>query len=113
MATYANLYIDQGADFKSTVLLEDTNTDPLDLSNLDFSGQIRRSYLSDTAYDFTITKTEADDGELQLEVPASVTSNMPRGRYVYDVFAEDAGNGTTFKVLEGIAEIVPRVTRSE
>jgi len=111
MATYANLYIDQGADFKSNVLIEDTNTDPLDLNDLTIYGQIRRTYLSDTAYDFTITKVDVSGGEIQIELDAATTESMNRGRYVYDIFADDVGNGTTFKILQGIAEVVPRVTR--
>lgn len=112
MATYANIYIDQGADFRSIVVIEDQNTDPLDLTNLTIYGQIRRTYLSDTSFDFTITKPSPTDGEIEIALSADTTESMNRGRYVYDVFAEDAGNGTTFKVLYGIAEVVPRVTRS-
>lgn len=113
MATYANLYIDQGADFKSKVSIEDTNTDPLDLANLTVYGQVRKTYLSETAYDFTIIKSDVSGGEIEIQLPASVTETMARGRYVYDIFADDDGNGTTFKVLQGIAEVVPRVTRAE
>ena len=32
MATYANIVIDQGADFEATISLEDENQDPFDLS---------------------------------------------------------------------------------
>jgi len=112
MATYANIYIDQGADFRSIVVIEDENTDPLDLTNLTIYGQIRRTYLSDTAYGFTVTKPSPEDGEVELVLSADTTEEMHRGRYVYDVFADDVGNGTTFKVLQGIAEVIPRVTRS-
>jgi len=113
MATYANLYVDQGADFKTAVLAEDENGDPINLTNLDISGQVRRSFLSETAFDFSITKQDAVGGEIEIELDAATTASMPRGRYVYDIYAEGstAGSGQTFKILHGILEIIPRVTR--
>lgn len=112
MATYANLYIDQGADFATNIVVEDVNGDPVDLTNLTLSGQVRRTYQSETAYDFTITKINAAKGELQIRLSDSVTSTMNSGRYVYDVYGNDSQTNNDFKIIEGIAEIVPRVTRS-
>jgi len=113
MATYANIYIDQGSDYKTGIILEDRNSDPLELTNLTFDGQIRRTYQSETSYDFTISITDANDGEIEITVPEETTSQMRGGRYVYDIFAEDSVSGTRFKVLEGIVEIIPQVTRTE
>lgn len=112
MATYANLYIDQGSDYSTGIILEDKNSDPLDLDTLSFDGQIRRTYQSETSYDFVISIADADGGEIEVSVPESTTSIMKGGRYVYDIFAEDSVSGTRFKVLEGIVELIPQVTRS-
>jgi len=113
MATYANLYVDQGADFRTAILAEDENGDPINLTSLNLSGQVRRTYASETAFDFTVTKQDVTGGEIEIELDAATTASMHRGRYVYDIYAEGstAGSGQSFKILYGILEIIPRVTR--
>ena len=113
MATYANLFVDQGSDFQTSVILEDSAGDPLDLTELSFQGQIRRTPQSDTAFDFEIINSETIAGGIVLRLSNTISSDMSPGRYVYDVFAVDSGFGTRFKVLEGLVEIIPRVTRIE
>jgi len=111
MATYANLFIDQGSDFSTGIILEDRRGDLLELTGMTFDGQIRRTYQSETAYDFVISIADADNGEIEIAVPEETTSQMRGGRYVYDIFASDTLSGNDFKIIEGILEIVPRVTR--
>lgn len=113
MATYANLYVDQGADYDTIVTLQDARSDSMDLTSLTINGQIRRSYRSETAYDFTISKESEQFGEIRVRLFSDTTRNMNYGRYVYDIYAEDDNSGTRFKVLEGILEVVPGVTRDE
>lgn len=113
MATYANLYIDQGSDYETSVVLEDSAGDPLVLDDLEFEGQIRRTPQSDTAYDFEIVKSTGTVGGITVKLNQNTSSSMYSGRYVYDIFAVDQGFGTRFKVLEGIVEIIAQVTRSE
>jgi len=111
MASYANLYVDQGSDYSTYVFVEDSNGDALDLSSINVTGQVRRTYQSETAYDFTVTKTDTINGQINLALDAQTTGSMFRGRYVYDVYAEDTIGDTHFKILEGILEVIPRVTR--
>ena len=112
MATYANLYIDQGADYETVVTIEDSASDPLDLTNLDISGQIRRTYRSDTSYNFVITKESEELGAIRVRLDSETSGQMNYGRYVYDIYAEDVYSNERFKVLEGMVEIVPGVTRN-
>lgn len=111
MAAYVNLFVDQGTDFETTVSISDSRSDALDLTDIDLSGQVRRTYTSDSAFDFVITKVSSADGEIKIELPNETTSQMKLGRYVYDVLATDVPSGNTFKVVEGILEIIPSVTR--
>ena len=113
MASYANLYVDQGSDYSTAIILEDRKGDLLELTDMTFDGQIRRTYQSETSYDFVISIADADNGEIEINVPEETTSQMRGGRYVYDIFAEDSVSGTKFKVLEGIVEVIPQVTRVE
>ena len=112
MASYANLFVDQGADFSTNFIVEGADRDPLDLTDLTLSGQIRRTHQSETAFDFILSKADAVGGEILIELDDATTASMKRGRYVYDIFASDTVSGNNFKIIEGILEIVPRVTRT-
>jgi hypothetical protein len=112
MASFSNLFVDQGSDFSTNLIVEDSNRDPLDLTDLTLSGQIRRTHQSETAFDFILSKADATGGEILIELDDATTSNMKRGRYVYDIFASDSVSGNDFKIIEGLLEIVPRVTRT-
>jgi len=112
MATYANLFVDQGADFATVVTLQDESTlDPLDLTDLILYGQVRRTYTSATAFDFVIAVNDLAKAEIKVSLPSSTNENMKPGRYVYDIFADNSTTGESFKLLQGILEIIPRVTR--
>lgn len=109
MATKANLKIDQGTDYSTSITLTDDNGDSLNLAGYTGAGQIRKYYTSSTAYDFTV-EVEANTGTVSISLDANTTNNMADGRYVYDVELT-ADNGTISRVLEGIVTITPGVTR--
>ena len=111
MATYANIVIDQGADFEATISLEDENQDPFDLSGYNVTGQVRRTYKSATAYDFTVDVADAGNGQVTISMTAAETAAIKSGRYVYDVKATSSGGAVT-RALEGSVEVTPSVTRS-
>lgn len=111
MAVYANLTIDQGSDFFSTVDLEGSNGLPYDLTGYTARGQIRRTYSSLTAYPFTVTVTNATQGEISIALGNTATKQMRAGRYVYDIEVIDSVTGDITRVVEGQVEITPGVTR--
>jgi hypothetical protein len=51
------------------------------------------------------------EGTITLTLPASVTANIAPGRYVYDTIIRESANNTTTRILEGIFEVSPAVTR--
>lgn len=110
MAVYANLTLDQGSDFNSTIDVAGADGNALDLSTYTLRAQVRKSYSSSTAVDFAAT-TGNNTGELQISLTGTQTGNMKAGRYVYDVEIESAG-GTVTRVVEGQLEVTPRVTRA-
>ena len=112
MASYANISADQGADFQVSVNVEDANGDALDLTDYSLYGQVRRTYKSETAVDFNIsTSGNPVNGTIYLELTAQQTSSMKSGRYVYDIYAVNESNNTTVKILEGVLELIPSVTK--
>ena len=109
MAVYANLTVDQGTDFSSSVDVTDADGDPVALTGYSVSGQIRKHYNSSTKVDFTATVSNASAGIISLSLSAATTNAMKAGRYVYDV--EIDLSGTKTRVLEGQLEVTPGVTR--
>lgn len=111
MAALANLFMDQGSTFTASVNVQDTNGDAFDLTGYSANSQMRKSYSSSTAY--TFSATIADDpttGVVNLSLPATTTSNIPEGRYVYDVEIV-ASDSTVTRVIEGIITVLPEVTK--
>jgi hypothetical protein len=112
MAIVANLTIDQGSDFHSTITVEDTVGNALDLTNYTIRGQVRRTYTSSTSYPFVCTKlTSQGPGKLRIELSPTTTGTMKAGRYVYDVEIVHTSGTPVIRVVEGQVTITPRVTR--
>lgn len=112
MSMKANLIINQGTDFITTVTVTNDNGDIVDLTEYTAHGQIRKHYASDTAYDITVTfDDDRTNGILYLEVYRETTTTMEPGRYVYDVELTD-GNDIRSRLIEGIVTVTPSVTRS-
>ena len=108
MATKANLVVDQGTTFTTTITVTDDEGDALDLTGYTGSAQIRKHYTSSNSVPFTVTVNEPT-GEVTLALTANATSNLVAGRYVYD--CELNSSGTISRILEGIVTVTPQVTR--
>jgi len=112
MAAISNIFIDQGADFTTTVTVSDANGDALDLSNYTALAQIRKTYESTTATTFTSTfVSPRTTGQITISLTDDQTSSLDFGRYVYDLLITD-GDGDKTRVVEGIATVNPSVSRS-
>ena len=109
MATKANLIIDQGTTFSSTVTLTDTNGDPIDLSDYTGAAQMRKSCTSSSQTAFTVA-LGGSNGTITLSLTANATANISGGRYLYDVELTDSSNAIS-RVFEGIVTVNPNITR--
>lgn len=107
MATKANLVIDQGSTFASSIDILDENDEPVVLTNYSARGQIRKHFTSTNSVSFTTTMS---NGSLVISLTANQTGNLVSGRYVYDIELVDPV-GTVLRILEGIVTITPEVTR--
>lgn len=110
MATITNLYIDAGADYSIIVTANQSNGDPLNLTGFTVKSQIRKSYASPTAYDFTTSLYAPAAGKIRLSLTAAQTSAIKPGRYLYDVEITST-IGEKRRVLEGIIIITPEITQ--
>ena len=111
MATISNLFIDQDADFSTTVTVNDSSDSPLDLTGYTAVGMIRKSYSSSTSTSFTIASVDPrTSGQITMTLTDVQTGALDSGRYVYDLVITDS-TGDKTRVVEGIATIKPSVTR--
>lgn len=109
MATKANITVDQGSDYSTTITLTDDDGDAINLSGYTAEAQIRKHYTSTNAVSFSTSMAESN-GQIILSLTSTQTNNMTSGRYVYDVEITDSSN-TISRVIEGILTITPGVTR--
>jgi hypothetical protein len=110
MATFKNLLVEQGATFSQVVSIADAYGNPLDLTEYEYRGQIRKSYASRTFTAFTVTSEDPTSGDIEIGLTATQTDTLREGRYVYDIEIEDA-SGVVLRALEGIVTVTPGVTR--
>jgi len=111
MATISNLFIDQDADFTTTVTVNDSTGSALDLTNYTALGMIRKTYQSSTATTFTSSfVSPRTTGQITISLTDTQTAALESGRYVYDLVITDASGNKT-RVVEGIATVNPSVSR--
>jgi|TARA_B100001094_G_C17980829_1_gene695144 hypothetical protein len=111
MATISNLFIDQDADFTTTVTVNDSTGTPLDLTNFTALAMLRKSYQSSTATTFTSAfVSPRTTGQITISLTDTQTAALESGRYVYDLVITDASGNKT-RVVEGIATVNPSVSR--
>ena len=109
MAFKANITIDQGTDFSTSIDVTDENGDIVDLAGYTGAAQLRKHYTSSTATDFTVAITPGS-GLVTLSMNAATTNAISAGRYVYDCELTD-DNGTVSRLIEGVITVTPGVTR--
>lgn len=112
MGAKANIIIDQGTDYSTTLTVTGDDGLATDLTDYSAAGQIRKHYSSSTAAaEFTISfSTDRSDGLITASLPRSVTEAMAAGRYVYDIELTSNGDKRT-RLVEGIATVTPQVTQ--
>jgi hypothetical protein len=109
-AGYQELFLEQGTTFNTTITLDDVDSEPYDLTGFQAKSQMKKSYYSANATaNFVVTITDAINGSISISLDSANSANITAGRYVYDVAIKDTSNNVT-RVLEGIVNVLPRVT---
>ena len=111
MAAYVELTIEQGANLTSTVTVNDTQGDSVNLTTYSASAQLRKSYYSSSANTLTATITGNANGQITMSMTAANTSALTPGRYVYDLIITNSTDNSKTRVVEGTAVVLPSVTR--
>jgi hypothetical protein len=115
MSDYVELYIDQGADFESTITINDDSTNlPQNVNGYVVTGQLRKSILSvNASANLICTISDAANGEITISMNAANTGLLKSGTYLFDVKYADSANSPNTKVrlIEGIFIVAPAITR--
>ena len=116
MAIAQNIEIDQGSDYSKTFIAKDDTGTVIDLTTAPstLAAQIRKSYATTGATDFTATVTPSVTTgayTLALTDVQTATGTLERGRHVYDVVQTVTATGIKTRIMEGIANVSPGVTR--
>ena len=111
MSAKANILIDQGADFSTSLTVTGDDGSATDLTGYTASGQIRKHYTSSTYTDLDVTfGADRTSGVITIALGRTANEAMEAGRYVYDVEITSGANTRT-RLVEGLATITPQVTR--
>jgi DNA repair ATPase RecN len=105
-ALYNNLYIEQGSTYNTTIII-----DGIGALTGNSSSQIRKTYNSSNITATFQTTVSTLNNTITLQLSSNVTSNIVPGRYVYDAIVRNSANNTSIRVLEGIVDVSPSVTR--
>jgi hypothetical protein len=105
-ALYNNLYIEQGSTYNTTIII-----DGIGALTGNSSSQIRKTYNSSNTTATFQTTVSTLNNTITLQLSSNVTSNIVPGRYVYDAIVRNGANNTSIRVLEGIVDVSPSVTR--
>lgn len=106
MATYSDIFIDQGSTYASTIDVLDPNGYALNLTGYSARGQIRKTYTSANVIHFTTNINQPSLGKVNISLTAAQTRAMKPGRYVYNVEVYNSGGYVT-RISEGQVEINP------
>jgi hypothetical protein len=110
-AAYSNLYLEQGTSFSTTITLDDVYGETFNLASYVAYSQMRKSYYSTSPTATFDTSINIGNGTITLELDANTTANISSGRYVYDTIIVDESRNITTRILEGMIDVSPRVTR--
>lgn len=104
-----NIVAEQGATFNLNFRVETDGT-AWDLSDYTFAMQVRRSTSSNTTLLNITSATMTALGRVSVTVNAATMSNVPAGRWVYDIELTSSGDEVT-RILEGRFIVSPQVTQ--
>lgn len=111
-AGYSEFFLEQGASFNTSIVLDDVSGAAFNLVGYTASSQMRKSYYSSNAAATFNTNTGVNPslGVITLSLPSANTANIYPGRYLYDVYVTNT-NQERVRVLEGIINVTPQVTK--
>jgi hypothetical protein len=112
MAEYVEFYIDRGADFSTTIYIEDdSNNMPQDLLYCNVRCWLKRSLVSPNASAvLTANVSNVDAGEITVSLDAANTKLLKPGTYFYDIKITDTDTTANTRLIEGPVYVSYNIT---
>ena len=104
-----NIVAEQGATFNLNFTIA-TDGVALNLTSYTFAMQVRRSSNSSTALLNITSATMNSSGSVSVTASAALMSDIPAGRWVYDIELTSSGGQVT-RILEGRFIVKAQVTQ--
>ena len=113
MSSYAELFMDQGADFSTTITINNEfNNTAQNLAGYVVTSQMRKSLVSQNSTASLVCSIPVPiSGEIILSLAAANTANIPAGTYFFDVKVNDTNSLVKSRLIEGIIFVTPSITR--
>ena len=110
MADYVELFLDQGSDYSSIIVLNDPDTrSPINLVGANVISTIKKSvYSANISDSFAFANNDAANGNVTMSIAAANTSLMEPGRYYFDVSVTTGS--FTKRSREGIITLNPGIS---
>lgn len=110
MALKANIVIDQGTSFETTIDVTDEDGNIVNLTGYTGAAQMRKHYTSSAQTSFTVAIANTT-GQVTLSLNAATSNTITAGRYVYDLELTETATSIVTRLVEGIVTVTPGVTR--
>lgn len=107
MSAKYDIIVDQGSDYNLKLTLSQNGVG-LSLVGYQVRGKIKQTYSSATSVSFTTSVVDDTIGEFLVSLPASTTTSMAAGKYLYDIELYKTPYVT--RILEGTLLVKPEVT---
>jgi hypothetical protein len=111
-AGYTELFLEQGATFNTTITLDDLSGAAMNLVGYTATSQMKKSYYSSNSSATFNASTGGVNGTVSLNLSAPETANIYPGRYLYDVYVTSEDGSARTRVLEGIVNVSPQITKT-
>lgn len=109
MEQYVELFIYQGANFYSNIIITDVSTNAfMNIATSTFRGRLKKSAASaNVKGTLNCSVIDSANGVLQISMSSANTANMAQGRYVYSIRMTTQSD--TVPVIGGSAFVLPDV----
>ena len=112
MAAVYDLFIDQGSDSITEIVIKTDDGYVVDLTDYNVSAQFRKYPGASTYHTLLCEKIGSPiNGVISVSLPGSTSSLIKAGRYLYDVEIFNSINNTKLRVLQGTLDLSPEITR--
>ena len=112
-----NIEIYAGTDFSKKYYMKNQDLTPTDITGYTFEARLAKHATAQDAVktsstapvyryvDFTVTITDAANGEYTLSLPAATTAKLKEGKYVYNIVSTPDG-GVRSDNVNGLAFVI-------